>query len=273
MADVQSQQGLVGLFDILGYRNFLRNNPIARANTATQTVLTLLSELPEKAKERIVAAKSRTESSTQVEQARRLVEETNWVVLSDTIVLSIPFPREGGEWTPGFLWECFLLQSVFLYRMMFEQGLPVRGAIAWGDFMISKTGSVIAFAGQPLIDAYECAHMLELSAVIVAKGKGDEPSADSKLREILQDRAERGGLEKILFEYLVPLKEGQSYRQFVLSPNLPEGFNGGYQGLPQDIRQHVVECFWKHEKDIPPGELPAKVLNTEMFLRFVKMQS
>jgi len=43
---------------------------------------------------------------------------------------------------------------------MFESGLPIRGAIAFGDFVFTAH----VFAGLPILDAHELGNRLDLAA-------------------------------------------------------------------------------------------------------------
>ena len=136
---------------------------------------------------------------------------------------------------------------------MFDYGLPLRGAITNGYFVVQDT----CFAGRTIIEAYRLAHSLDLSAVVLSRSAGED---------LVAAYSESGhGFHHFCFEYLIPLKAGESLRLFGLSPTpcrMP---------LEGELRQLISESFWQHKKDVAP-EVMTKINNTEMFFRFVKME-
>lgn len=58
--------------------------------------------------------------------------------------------------------QLFLPFCLFLFLSMFAKGLPVRGAIASGEFF--EDGTI--WAGKPIVDAHRCAERLGASACV-----------------------------------------------------------------------------------------------------------
>jgi hypothetical protein len=254
-------EGIVGFFDILGYTSFLENN--SAEDAATEVLQTLnsidkevASDLKELLKLPIVAT---------------AIEDIEWLVFSDTILITYNYKNDDHNIAKLIQWAVFMLISATFSRSMFEYGLPVRGAVGFGEFTIQKN----CFAGRPIIKAYQRANSLELSASVLCKSAEEELS---RLNETLEaekhNKHEKGLIESVNelissyeVEYLVPLKDNSSEKLFALNifatqHTVPTG----------DIRQYVLESFWKHKKDVPQSA-QAKVENTEQFLRFLKSKT
>jgi hypothetical protein len=81
---------------------------------------------------------------------------------------------------------------------MFEQGLPVKGAIDCGQFFVKDH----CFAGKTIVNAYHLANNLELSGCVLT------PYASDQVKEALQNVNDTDLIlffDEILFEYLTPL--------------------------------------------------------------------
>src|ERR1017187_10426413 len=76
-AQIEVKEGVVGFFDILGYQNYIKNDPDVASKGALEVILKIKTDAPEKIKARF---------------HDKLLDEITWSVLSDTIVLSIPYP-------------------------------------------------------------------------------------------------------------------------------------------------------------------------------------
>ena len=246
----QRQQGIIGFFDILGYSSFLENNePEDAAKTVLATLLDLQKQVIELHKEQFPAPNGCV--------VTRTMDEIKCLVFSDTILLALPSPHNLKDEFRTFHWILFLNHSILLYRHLFCSGLPIRGTITYGDFLIKET----CFAGRPIIDAYRLTQRLDLAAVVISDEAKSQMSKidDPKLKEALQ---------VLSLEYLVPLNDGDVVRLNTLQPCTPQ-MKFSLKSI--DIRQQVVECFWAHRKDIAPATLN-KLNNTETFLRFVRMR-
>ena len=236
------QKGIVGIFDILGYENFLENNAVGEA---LGIVLDKFHEMPQ-------SARSSVEKLGKEFRWNDILDNTKSIVMSDTIFMSSAYgsPPEGRRWQ---IWLVFLLQAAALQRKMFEFGLPIRGAISFGDYILKDS----SFAGRPIIDAYRMGSQIEAAAIALT---------DEAAKEMESATADEGIPACFpVVEYLVPLKGCSPRRLHTLNFMLV----GGTQSLKGDARQLVCECFWKHRKDIPPGAYD-KLANTEMLLRFLQ---
>lgn len=71
------------------------------------------------------------------------------MVFSDTILLSLPFSEsipesfsDDAALLPSYYWLAFLTAASSLQIKLFEAGLPVRGAIEYGQFSFVTTFTV-----------------------------------------------------------------------------------------------------------------------------------
>lgn len=135
---------------------------------------------------------------------------------------------------------------------MFTQGLPVRGVIHVGDYLIVNQ----CFAGHPIVEAYKLVSELDLSVCIMSE------DAHKEFKEFgnkdIKGKPVHTFFERYFTKYLVPLKGGKEAHFFTL--------NYYEAKKTEDIRQTVLEAFWKHNKDISKG-VQIKIENTEQHVR------
>lgn len=249
MDDVQVHTGIVGFFDILGYQSVLENNSARYvAATVFRTILKMKMESEVEVKRLF---RSLGSSDLRVDWRGEL-QKINWLELSDTIVMLLPYRNDPGrkEDLRTLHWALFLVSSIVLYRTMFEHGLPLRGAIAFGEFAVAGR----CFAGKPIVEAYKVGHDLNLSAIVLTIGAQTEAQKIPNVKRLL---------EVTTFDFLVPRKILQPNKIMTLYPTFSQN---PYQG---DIRQLIVDSFSKHGKDIGPDVVP-KVENTDLFFRTAK---
>lgn len=146
--EVQAKEGIVGFFDILGYGSYLKNDPDVRSKQALRVLLDIKAELPASIKKRV------TET---------LASHLSWNVFSDSILLAMPCPgisgKQGAESDQGKRWLTFLFSSVVLLDHMFDQGLPIRGAIAYGRYFCYEN----CVAGSAVVEAHQLEQRINLS--------------------------------------------------------------------------------------------------------------
>lgn len=166
------------------------------------------------------------------------------LVFSDTILLSLDFSRFRLDgYSDIELWILFLESCISLYNDMFKKGLPLRGAIDFGKYVINGN----SFAGIPIVNAYKLSNKLDMSVCVLTK------DAAHKLNETFSGFA---------IEYLIPTKDREE-KLFTLGAN-PCDQN-------KDIREQVLSSFWKHNKDIPLS-VKSKVDNTVQWLTYLRMK-
>jgi hypothetical protein len=249
MHDNRTRKGLVAFFDILGYKNIIDNNKI-------ETVAALISNKLLKIPNRLQELTLETFSPLDLDEyvlRRELAKFTSPVLLSDSFLFTVPFGKNEDSDIKGTRWLVFLIVCRHLTMWMFQNGLPVRGAIGYGPYFVKKT----CFAGKPIVEAYRLTNSLDLSGCTLT------PSACDQVKKLLAGGTFKAACESInslLVEYLTPLKDSEQKRLLMIDFSIPN-----YSTT--NIRQIVVESFHGHNKDIPKSA-QAKIQNTEMMLRF-----
>ena len=226
--------GLVGFFDILGYKSLLLNNETA------QTVPIIRDAFID------VIAK--------LKQATGMVGHIDdslapkYIIFSDSILvharLDVP------KWKD--LAMLFFLQACQqVVGRLFLEGLPLRGAIAIGEYCVQGVSSVegSCFAGKPIVEARELSDALQLAGCAITPPAEEELLANQEARNML-------------IQHLVPLKPQGKQNLFMLD-------------YSQDVkdrccrdrccRQWVIEQFEAHNKRVG-AEVIEKVNNTIEFL-------
>jgi len=138
---------------------------------------------------------------------------------------------------------------------LFWEGLPIRGAWAFGEFYIDLQPGKVCLAGIPIVEAYEFSNCLDLAGCVIA------PSAETILasKQIIDPAAERPlGFMK----YSVPLKGRPKQKLFMLDHY---SFDRANKRHPKISRQTVIEKFTAHNKRVSV-EVLSKVNNTLEFL-------
>ena len=265
------ETGFVGFFDILGYKSFLE----AGITEVTLKVIEILRSLPDKVNEAVkkshlglengLLEKAREHDvSAPFEQMLRELSRIVPLVVSDSILLRCSYDENHGTEKAAQA-STFVVYANILQRLMFEEGLPLRGAIAFGDFVFADH----VFAGKPIIDAHTLGQSLDLAACAIHKTAEEEfkaliavaPQWNGSLND---------GLE--LVRYQTPMKNVKrpevKAKEELFLLNLAWPTLKGYTALKdrKDARSYVEEQFSAHNKQLGP-EVASKVENTEKFLR------
>lgn len=250
MTNTQIQTGAVALFDILGFRGFLKEN---KASVIAEQVLSLISDIPNAMEQQAQFM------APDCQPFKELLADLKWLVFSDTILSYINLPpavsREA-QFTRLF-W--FLSSCLNLNRQMFEIGLPLRGAIDTGSFMIKGA----CFAGEPIVNAYDLGRDIDAAVSILSD------DAYNKLFSYSDTKGFKNAapfFPSMLIDYPVPTKSGRNVTSHVL--NLFSIRIKGVSGfVDQDIKQYVLHSFWSHNKPLPE-DAKRKADNTEMIFRY-----
>jgi hypothetical protein len=244
------QSGIIGFFDILGYENYLHHN---EPEEAARTVLAFLPRAGSQAVEKLLKMFPDVQKTDPSAEAR--FREIRWVVFSDTVLASLSFSEPEAIKDRKLACRSFTAAMSVFCRHMFAAGLPVRGVINFGDFVVQEA----CFAGRCIIDAYSFGKKLELAACVV------HPLSEE------QFKATRGGLapDRLVFPYQIPTKDNSANRLLTLN-YVTWGKELGFEDMSgQDIRQAVLSAFWRHNKDLPLSAMN-KLENTEVLIRHFK---
>lgn len=239
MDETKIQNGLVGFFDILGYQSFLENND---AEIATSKIIDIINDVGNTVSSQLFEA-LRTLSQEQ----KDILNSIQWLVFSDTILMLMKWDKK-----EGIPWMLYTAAASKLCRHMFEFGLPLRGAITTGSYLVSKS----CFAGKTIVDAYRTAASLDLAAC----------SIDGEIVSIVRQLY---GEDEGIVTYMTPLKDGNYKKMALLNYLMPD--NDESERCASDIQQLVLNSFWAHNKDISPSA-NIKAEHTVNFIRFLRFK-
>jgi hypothetical protein len=188
-----------------------------------------------------------------------MVNKINWLVFSDTVLLTLDLSEVADPERQGLHWAVFLAQCCSLWKSMFEFGLPLRGAITKGPYLVQES----CFAGRPIVEAHKLASEIDCAGVVI-----DAPVIEWYHAE----RADGHTANVLHFDYSFPSKAKRFVENAALNVTFwPQENQADQEKWAGDIRQLVHESFWAHNKGAGPG-VPEKIENTERLLRFLKMK-
>jgi hypothetical protein len=243
--------GIMGFFDILGYQSFLKNNP----GDAARRVVSKLGGLEQSLAAEMREALLHKQKAPKVEELLALLK---CLVFSDTVMLYSPFDDGDSVRTRSNRWIVMNFACILLWRRMFEFGLPLRGVLHTGEFLVEKA----CFAGRAIVEAYQISQDFDLAVCAYTRAAFDElvRQANEPYDPLLWN-----WIPTQLFEYRIPRMQGTDERLVTINPLalFLEGHDRYFNG---DLRQLVHDAFWKHGKDIPESAA-SKLLHTEQFLR------
>lgn len=146
--------GLIGFFDILGYKSFLVNNS---ATDTARKVLNIINNVPEK-----VVGFHRDVYKSATSPYREFGAALRHLVFSDTIVFLLPYEEnQENEWID--IARFFMADtSAILAAEMFKEGLPIRGVIHEGEFIHEN----MCMAGLGIVDSYQLCELLNFSGLV-----------------------------------------------------------------------------------------------------------
>lgn len=240
-------KGLIGFFDILGYKSFLKNNN-GTAIESAKSVLKTIIETPEKVRDLL---KEGSDSG--------IIHQIDHIVFSDTIVISLDMSAIKADICPGDARFQFCIFCGVVFQEMLKKGLPVRGAMVEGEFIFEAS----CLAGEAIVDAYDLCEMLDFAGLVCEADFGKVVMGD--------EQKENGG---IFLKYLSPLKNGREDRHVhfnwltimdIVSPD-------EYAKVVADTAMYISRAFWDHNKDCAQA-VDSKLDNTIKLTRRLMMQS
>lgn len=250
--------GVVAFFDILGYKSFLRHCP---CDEAAALVVNIIAG----AEDAVVSHITRTAAGAG--DAALLIQHVRtitWVVFSDTLLLLCPFDESLSSADVVRRWYAVILSAQVLSKHMFEEGLPLRGCISYGQFIHEKN----CFAGKTILEAYEFAEALPFAATVIQPAAFDALQGAAEPYALRQDLTAKLLLMASFAEYGVEVKEAvrqlQTLNFLVVTgiARVPSAWIG-------NCREIVLRSFTRHHKTLGEKEL-AKAENTTTFLAFLE---
>lgn len=242
---MDTQVGLVGYFDILGYQNLLEKN---EPEDIAKSVLSLFTKIDTKVIKDLALRFSGALSELKTEEIEQALKESmKWLIFSDTVLLTMPVEDLCSE-----SWLIFLSACLQLKKKMFQAGLPLRGVITYGKFYIEDT----CFAGKTIVEAYQLCNKLDIAACVFTK------NAQELVDRIDKDNSKYKLFNNFIYRYLIPTKDGDEYYYTLAAQTYDINHD-------RNIREQVLSSFWAHNKDIPISTQKL-VSNTEQWLCFLK---
>lgn len=277
--------GFVAWLDVLGYKQVLSSDRGAAASDAKlevwQKVLSVLRNVREQQFEHAL---------TEFLKSGRGLRESSYrsTAFTDSIVTSVDLSG-ADEFDQWCLETLFLRRTAFLSRLMFEEGLPIRGGIAYGHFIHGEQG----FAGGPFVEAEALSSRLELSACAFTQ------DAIECIRRIHQNRPPWSRFEanQWWFRYdqcpvkpkivpcgplinhphqsnslvATPMTEAMYMLNFasrgcLKATNDASEFKIDFSGKDSDLNACVTNVFGSHGKPINENSIKMKIRNTVKML-------
>ena len=269
--EILVHEGAVALFDVLGYQELLLKNTI-------KDVVSLVRENLEELPSTIEAI---VQDHLQIDPkkfSRDWLRDFQWMIFSDTILLALdfpsvsyPLPHQGFlqraipmsnqrlmAFMTGSQWIVFLNVCAVLMRQLFIKGLPLRGAIHFGEYYVNKH----CFVGSPIVSAHRDASKQTWSGCTV-----DETIRKHYRRVLRLTGADKPTARQILVDYPVPTRrKGNEIRSAVNWVRLPGSqLVTKIKAEPLDF---VRDSFLAHGKTLTK-EVEHKLENTAAFVNYV----
>lgn len=262
------RDGMVAFLDILGYANL--------AKTASERVIfDVMSALKQAQDEtaRLMPDLDLPED-VRVQLGMCDIDDVKLINISDSIILhsrrpfANPFgPRgpERQELCEAFAVYRFVKLCNHIWSILFERGLPLRGAISFGTFYWNHETML---AGQPFIEAHEESEGLSFSGLIFAEGA---LSAIRNRASFLFQKDCPSGMRFLTRRMPVPVKKtlpdkrtvDESLPRDIVVPDLPD--------MPDEkLAEYVRERFGAHDKKTDLPRVQAIIKNTIDVLRGMK---
>lgn len=240
------------LLDILGFKQLVATSPLRSICTKVQS---LLSEC-----ESWAAGRSETDFDT--------------IHFSDTVLI---YTRGAGAYKEWYDDMVFIGSRICC--KMFAEGLPMRGALSYGSFLVQEAGRHRMYLGKALIKAYETAEPKESHdrdfmgfKVTSATWRMMYPAASAKegIRElgwgVVQDD------DALLVNFFQELR-GNDHRQiaFDFEQDLlyPERTDNYWALHELNAFRHIRDMEKSYAKEAPASSIARKYTNTMNFIRDV----
>ncbi len=231
-----TKTGLVGFFDILGYQNLLEQN---EPEVIAEEVLPILIGLKNSIKANIYDVMKLAKASERKKIIEPIVESMEWLVFSDTILLTLAF-NENDVSLNHYYWFVFLLASIEIQTQLFNAGLPARGAIDYGKFFVQEG----CFAGRCIVKAYKLSSTIEMAACVLSHEAVIKFESIKGVEEDVRSRI----FKMLVIPYLGPNEAGGSahvYGKSTLSFKPEYSWKGNARLLGQ-YERHCSKCPTKN---------------------------
>jgi len=260
--DINKITGFFGFFDILGFKEIIDKNSLDYLCDVIGPILDTLD--------------NQAVTMGGVDPLQGLcIHPTNTFVFSDTIILYEKAPQMPNRHIPSF-GPTFIDKAAILTRLAFEKGVPLRGAISFGEYTVTDR----YFFGKPILEAYMAEQKCKWSGVIFC-----ESAVKQMQQQPPTQRVNWRGLENF------PLENHPFREELIVSDHKdPKGKTPRFPALRWDdilkvrqyvpdglerlnstkddalIRKRIEDAFSQHNKDIHNEKTERKIENTFNFL-------
>ncbi len=265
--------GLFGMFDILGYRALIKNNIDYVIGLYDRSLYGIHN----------LALALGNNHTTDLEPSVQVKP----LVFSDTFIYFQEFIFNETNFQKYQRTLAFIVYSCYLLRLAFDQGIPLRGAISFGEYYVDEKN--ICLLGAPVVEAYDEGRNQQWSGAVLCDSAfniinpllNDKELKDLFLQIKTNDECKNCNRPCIfdhndfLIEYYIPYKEspqkGMALRwdDFMARNLLGLGGNNVNKSNYLDIVQVVSNRFHAHNKDIDSSEVEKKIENTSKFIHDV----
>lgn len=269
-------KAIVGFLDILGYESFLENNE-------PEEVANIIKEVLPNCAKTVSGHLAPLIGGILSEKLPEGIEKNNFMsavksvescIFSDTILLyaeSVIMDKEDAKKKMGPLgieqghlvnflqWAYFADFCSELFSYMLLKGLPLRGAISYGDVLVSDN----CFAGRPIVDAYKFSKEIKFAGIAFCDST--ESFIDDLIWKADKGDANRGSdiyFNKILAPFVNhPDIDSTREGRFRVINFLSHGHFMSEAG-GQKVSDVVLDSFSAHKKDIGDMKVLEKIENT-----------
>ena len=155
----RNKTGIIGFFDILGYKNLLKSNP---PDVIMDKIIVHLTEIGPITSRRINELAQIVPVSERIIDVDEICSHFEWTVFADSILITLEI--EDKSKYAFNQWYVFTIACLLLDQNTFSYGIPLRGAINYGEYLTHKC----CFAGGDIIGAYELGNNINLSAIVLS---------------------------------------------------------------------------------------------------------
>jgi len=245
------KDGIICVFDILGYKNFLQNNSIYEC---AENIKNIITKIPEEVENQIAELFNNLIDKTLKEKTEIFLKNNfHHINVSDSILLVFDL-SDIMEDRDYFTFYAFMYAR-FFHEISFKKGFPMRGCIDIGSFYSYNN----IFAGNTIVNSFQESENMNISGLIISENA-------IKIIEEKGGTNSKRFIELWVSKYIIPLKNNvEGYK------NLIEwGFNL-IKNENTDVKQVVFESFHAHKKEVNLSVME-KINNTEKILRFFIMK-
>ena len=241
--NMASQKGIIAFLDIMGYKKIIENNEIEYvAKIISDIMVKLPLQIEKILKDEIGISKEKFTPFKEIDVS----------VITDSIIIFLPINKQINKQIIGMYWLFFIVYISFLFKKTFDEGLPLRGAIDYGDFYKDQ----YCFAGKPLIRCHELSKELQFAGCVFTK------ECNEIFNKQLIVLSIKRVINYMIFPYKAPLKNDKFEVLTVVNWLYKTFYRLKHFSI---VEQYIKESFQKHNRNLV-GEVLLKVKNTEDIL-------